>query len=324
MSRTSHQRSLFRLGAVLALGLAVPATASARDFLAKTPSPRVDDPVSAMRAFTIEGGQDATMASVKLGFEDNRIENALSGQSKGRFATLAITLSAPLNGKGDFTRPLTVDGLTNDAAVGVQVAQLVIPGAKYGPNATTEEKNRAFGRVVLHYRGLVAKVSQKSHGFYDPVTLAKSETTRTPWRLGAFYALIGGDRSWSATFAYAHEVAYQPAASKNLCRTIAGTLLECVNGPIGGGAETKRNVLSLELRRSWGPRVLGEVTPHVGVAPKVAYDTESGVWAVGLPVYLFGDNSGLTGGLRADWEDKTHDLVLGVFVTKTFSIADGL
>jgi hypothetical protein len=323
MSRISHHLCVGGVLAAAALGLALPAEASSKDILAKAPSPRADDPVSPLTAFTVEGGQDATSASVKFGFEDNLIEGA-GANAVGKFATYSISLSAPLSEKKDFTSPLTFDGLTNAAGIRLQFAQLVVPAAKYGANATTDEINNALGAVVLQYRGLFGKVSQKAYDFYDPVTLAKSDVTRTPWRVGGFYAFIRGDQSWSTTFEYAHEVAYRSADAKTVCRAGAGPLLDCVDGPIGRVQQTKKNVLSVEVRRSWGTKVLGVVTPRIGVAPKVAYETESDAWAVGLPVYLFGDKSGLTGGLRADWENKTHDLVVGVFLTKTFSISDGL
>lgn len=325
MSRISHRLGLGGLLAAAVLGstAAAAAAASSNDILARAPSPRADDPLSPLTAFTLEGGQDATNASVKFGFKHNLIDNS-GGEAVGKFATYSISLSAPLSEKTDFTSPLTFDGLTNAAGIRLQVAQLIVPAANYSANATTAEINEAVGRIVLQYRGLFGKVTQKSYDFYDPVTLAKSDATRTPWRIGGFYTLIGGDRSWSTTFEYAHEVAYRSADVKTVCRAGAGPLLDCVVGPIGRVKQTNKNVFSLELRRSWGPKELGEVRPDVGAAPKVAYDAESGEWAVGLPVYLFGGVKGLTGGLRADWESKTRDVVIGVFLTKTFSIADGL
>jgi hypothetical protein len=185
-------------------------------------------------------------------------------------------------------------------------------------------RNAAYAKRVLVYRGFSGQIGYKKYTFYDPNTLAKGELDRTPWRAGGFWGWIGGDQSSSITLEYAREVTFEQADKKTACLAGVGTVLSCISGPLGRAARVTKDLLSVEVRRGFGKAELGMVRPSVGFAPKVVYDANNNDWAVALPVYLFGDKSGLTGGVRADWESKEHDVVVGVFLTKTFSISDGL
>lgn len=315
-------------GAVLAGG-GVQARAAApegADALDRMPTPSVDEPVAPHNLLAIEGGQDASNVTLKIGGQLNALKGgANGGKATGSFVTYGLALSAPLDKSQDFTRPLTQDGLTNAAALKLEFSQLVVPQADYGPDATTQQRNDAMAARVLAYRGAFGKVSRKTYTAYDPLTLARDDLSRTSWRAGVFYALIGGSLGWSATVQYAHEETFKEADTRAVCQAGAGPFLTCAAGPIGPLTRSRKDIVSLEGRRSWGPKILGEITPRFGIAPKIAYDAKHDDWAVGLPVYLFGNSGGLTGGVRVDWDSrKDRDLLVGVFLTKTFSIADGL
>lgn len=316
------------LVAVLAAGAAQARVAAPEgaNALARMPAPSVDEPVAPHNLLSIEGGQDASNVTLKIGGQLNDITGgADGGEAIGKFATYGLALSAPLDKGQDFTRPLTQDGLTNAAALKLELSQLVVPQADYGPGATTRQHNEAIAARVLIYRGVFGKVSRKTYTAYDPLTLAKDDLSRTSWRGGAFYALIGGSLGWSATVQYAHEETFKEADTRAVCQAGAGPFLTCAAGPIGPLTRSRKDIFSLEGRRSWGPKILGEITPRFGIAPKIAYDAKHDDWAVGLPVYLFGNSGGLTGGVRVDWDSrKDRDLLVGVFLTKTFSIAEGL
>jgi len=362
---------LARAGAMAALLLG-PAAAWAQDtssetptsLLAATPAPRADAALSPLEAFSFEGTTDGGNVTLKYGGAINRLtyDDDHPGRAKGIFGTYSIALSAPINEDGDFTSPLTHDGLSNAASVKLQLSQLVVPGVTYtgdaaddGPICTrmresflaknpgaqppgcgtesianvlgvkdAEAFNNAragtYAKRLLTYRGAFAKVGYKEYTYYDPTTLAEGELERTPWRVGGFWGFIGGDRGWAVTAEYAHEVSFEAAPSKTTCLAGAGPLLDCVSGSLGRAAKVTKEVLSLEGRLALGKLELGKVKPSIGLAPKVVYDAKNDDWAVALPVYLFSDKTGLTGGVRADWESNAHDIIVGVFITKAFSV----
>lgn len=335
------------------------APTAAAPVLARAPAPRADSALSPLTAFSVEGTTEGGNATVKYGGEWNVL-----GDGKGTFGTYSISLSAPLDDDADFTSPLTLDGLSNAASIKLQLSQLVVPAVPFADEGTDNgpicERMRAEARrrkpgeaappcdtfnvndllgaddarrfnaarnvvpKALIYRGLSGRVGYKKYSFYDPNTLAKGELDRTPWRVAAFWSWIGGHQDWSVTADYVHEVSFEQAPTKTACLAGTGPVLSCVSGPLARTERVTRDILSLEARFAFGPRALGIVQPKWGLAPKAVYDANNDEWAVGLPVYLFGDSSGLTGGIRADWESKAHDIIVGVFLTKTFSISDGL
>ncbi|MDB5469778.1 MAG: hypothetical protein JWR84_1338 [Caulobacter sp.] len=179
----------------------------------------------------------------------------------------------------------------------------------------------AFAKRRLTYYGVTGKVGNQSYTFYDPVTLAKTEVERTPWRAGVFYAWIGGAQTWTVIAEYAHEESFKEGESKTACLAGPGPVLPCVTGSLDPVRKVSKDIFSLEGR--WTPGVLDFAKAKVGVAPKVAYDASNDNWAVALPVYLFGDKTGLTGGVRADWDSRSNDVIVGLFVTKAFSIPAG-
>lgn len=180
----------------------------------------------------------------------------------------------------------------------------------------------AFAARVLTYYGVTGEVGDKSYSFYDPTTLAKSDVDRTPWSAGVFYSWIGGAQTWAIVAEYAHKVKFKEGDSKIACLAGAGPVLSCVSGSLERVKQVTEDVLSLEAR--WTPGVIDIAKAKFGIAPKIAYDANNDDWAVALPIYLFGSKTGLTGGVRADWDSRDHDIIVGVFVTKTFSITDAL
>jgi hypothetical protein len=332
--------------------------------LAAAPAPNAQEPVSPLSAMSIEGGQDGTTATLKFGAERNDVSWLRPGEAVGHFRTASVAISAPIDEKRGFTSPLTHDGLSDTASVAVQFSELKIPAAdtasvdrgpvcaeikagfqtshpgepvpncstdlafKVGGKALAERYNAALdatlGRRLITYSGMFAKIGRQSYGFYDPITLAKSEVDRTPWRIGAFHAWIGGRENWTVTTQYAHEESFQEGQSTTACLAGSGPVLTCVSGALGPVKRVKKDILSLEGRWVPGQIDLGIARAKFGIAPKVAYDTRTDNWAVAVPIYLFGDKTGLTGGVRGDWRSTDHDIAVGVFITKTLSITSAL
>lgn len=177
-----------------------------------------------------------------------------------------------------------------------------------------------LAKRLITYYGVTGKVGDKDYAFYDPVTLAKSDLDRTPWSAGIFHSWVAGDQTWIVTAEYAHDVSFKEGDKKTACLAGPGPVLSCVSGSLERVKRVTRDVLSLEAR--WTPGAPDITKAKIGFAPKVTYDANNDDWGVALPVYLFGNKEGLTGGVRADWNSDDHDIVVGVFLTKTLSIAD--
>ncbi len=337
---------------------------TASSVLAAAPAPSAQEPVSPLSALSVEGSQDGTTATLKFGAQANDISWLRSGTAEGHFRTASVALSAPVDEKRGFTSPLTHDGLGDAASIELQLSELAVPAAdtasvdrgpackeirsgfekanpglpfpgcstelafKVGGKTLAEKYNAAidaaFARRVINYTGVFGKLGRQSYTSYDPVSLAKSDADRTPWRAGVFHAWIGGRENWAITAQYAHEESFKQGDAKTACLAGAGPVLNCVSGALEPVKRVSKDILSLEAR--WAPAGvdLGVVNARLGVAPKIAYDAHNDDWAVALPVYLFGDKTGLTGGVRADWESKNHVVVVGVFITKSFSITGAL
>jgi hypothetical protein len=58
----------------------------------------------------------------------------------------------------------------------------------------------------------------------------------------------------------------------------------------------------------------------VAVDPLVTCDVHTRTYGFDVPVYLFGGSAGLTGGVRADWASDTRAWVVGIFISKPFSL----
>ncbi|PHY18803.1 hypothetical protein [Caulobacter sp. BP25] len=330
--------------------------------LAATAAPNAREPLSSLSAISIEGGQDGATATLKFGAERNDISWLRLGNAVGHFRTASVALSAPVDNKRGFTSSLTNDGLSDMASVSIQFSELKIPATapvdrqtlcgemragfeklhpgqtapgcstelafEVGGKALADQYNAAIDQALaerlISYFGVSAEIGRRSYEFYDPTTLAKSEANRTPWRIGAFYAWIGGRENWALTIRYAHEEAFREGQPRTVCLASSAPVLDCASGAFGHVKRIKKDILSLEGR--WAPAQvdLGIAKAKVGIAPKVAYDTQADNWAVALPIYLFGDKTGLTGGVRGDWTSTDHDITVGVFITKTLSITNAL
>jgi hypothetical protein len=168
--------------------------------------------------------------------------------------------------------------------------------------------------------GVFGKFGYEEYTFYDATTLAKDDLKRTPWQAGVYYARISSADNWAATGQYLHEESFKETDPKTACLAGVGPVLTCITGSIGRATRVSKDVFSFEYR--WTPYQLniGVAQPKFGVAPKVSYDVNNGDLALSLPVYLFGSSAGLTGGVRADWESKEHNIVVGLFLTKSFSV----
>ncbi len=175
------------------------------------------------------------------------------------------------------------------------------------------------GRADLGLLGVFGKVGYEELTYYNPTTLAKDALKRTPWQIGAYLGRIDGGGNWSWAFQALHEVSYKEKDSTTACLAGAGPVLTCISGPLGRAEQVTKDVLSIEGRLSAFKINLGFGETKLGFGPKVAYDANNDNLSLSFPVYLFSGKDGLTGGIRADWESNEHDIVVGLFVTKSFS-----
>ena len=338
---------------------AVASPSSAGDILTQVPATSANDRISPLSAFSLEAATQGSTATLKYGGDLARLNNGEGtfGSYSISLSTPVAESGAPtlpitLDGLANATSvKLEVSQLivpavtyTGDAAIEGRICTAMIQAAaKKRPEqpapicatATVAEflgaeeaknfnaaRNAAYASRILTYRGLSGRVGYKELKFYDPVTLEKGALDRTPWQVGGFWGWIAGDLSWSVTGEYQHEVSYEQAPQKTACRATTGPVISCVTGALGRAEQRIRDEVSLEVGRALGESFLWTVRPTIGVKAKVTYDLNNDEWGVGLPIYMFGDKNGLTGGLRADWGSKSGDIVVGVFLNARFSILD--
>jgi hypothetical protein len=163
------------------------------------------------------------------------------------------------------------------------------------------------------------RVGYQDYTFYNGTTLAKGDMKRTPWQLGGSLAWVdvGPNPSWAIVGQYQYQDTYTEQTSKTLCPSTSSTsVLKCVTGPIGAPTPTIKDLLTLEWRY--------QVGKQFAIDPSATYDAHSSAYSFGLPFYFVkGSSNAFTSGVRADWASDKHHLVVGVFVTKGFSVLGG-
>lgn len=183
-------------------------------------------------------------------------------------------------------------------------------------DAKAAAQTRQKGRALVW--GLTGKVGYDEHTWYSASSLAKSQGTRTPASVGAFFTYVAPGWNWAATVQFQHQQTYTDGTAKVLCPPGAG-VVTCVSGSIGAPKYSEEDLVSLELRYSI-PIHKWVGGSSIGLAPLASYDVHSGAYAFSLPVYLFGDGKSLNGGVSVNWSSLTHSTAAGVFVNQPLSI----
>jgi hypothetical protein len=168
--------------------------------------------------------------------------------------------------------------------------------------------------VILY--GVTATAGYEAHTFFSSTMLAKTSEDKAPYQFGGYVTYVGASRNWAVSAQINYQSAYTDNPTKTLCP--AGTApVTCVTGAFGAPQHTDKALIAAEWR--WFGQIFS--LPTIGLDPMVTYDAVSGAYAFDLPIYLFNDGkNNLTGGVRVDWTSVRHDTVVGVFVSKAFSI----
>ncbi|MCX6546199.1 MAG: hypothetical protein NTV05_17540 [Acidobacteria bacterium] len=152
---------------------------------------------------------------------------------------------------------------------------------------------------------------------FVPTPTASSETeTRVNWALTARAGLVASEAlSYGAE--YARVVEYHAGNSRQICVPLGDTgVLECVNRAVGGVTMARTHVLTLEVRRLFGPTV--------AVNPRLSVNPSSGGVRFDLPVYfLHNAKGGLAGGVTMSWRHfrtTGSTIELTAFVGQVFGL----
>jgi hypothetical protein len=290
-----------------------PATARSRgDFT--TFSAAISTPLDKKRGFTGQAGLDGLTKSTNVTFQINfltvpGVGDWGDGGENGKPCN-AMRQGYYAKNPGTKIPPPPCDGQAIYQYTG-DMAQV----KAYEDGADSAVANRAD----LGLFGVFGKVGYEELTYYDPTTLAKDALKRTPWQIGAYLGRIDGGGNWSWAVQALHEVSYKEKDGATACLAGTGPVLTCISGPLGRAEQVTKDVLSLEGRLTAFKVNLGFGETKLGFGPKIAYDANNDDLALSFPVYLFSGKDGLTGGIRADWESNEHDIVVGLFVTKSFS-----
>jgi hypothetical protein len=173
---------------------------------------------------------------------------------------------------------------------------------------------------VLTAVGFTGKMGYEAHNYYDPTTLIKASVNKTPLAVGTYFTVVSAGRQWAMTGEAQYQNAYKDAQTQTECPAPgAKPTVICAAGPIGEPATTTKALLSVELRGTLGKfQMFGGST--IAIDPLVTFDAHSSTYGIDAPVYLFSSSAGLTGGVRADWASDTRAWVVGIFISKPFSL----
>ena len=271
--------------------------------------------------------------------------------SVGVYTTKTLTFASPLNDSADQTELANLDGLANATTAEFKFSSVRMFGiqsfdkSKYdaicaravaaytAKTRQTDGADKDCIALVAKYDqedrdayndlfwspkayalilGGGAKVGYDSFNYLDPANLTKQSTHKTPWSASLFVAYFPRSTETLLTLGYDHQEAYEAASIKTICP--AGTPpVVCATGALAGPDQTKKDLISFDVRRRFG---------SIGLASTVVYDAKQDVWGVETPIYFIRGKTGgeLTGGLKLGWRSDDHDLRVGVFVAKSFSV----
>jgi hypothetical protein len=181
----------------------------------------------------------------------------------------------------------------------------------------TDKKPRPFTAF-----GVGGKVGYETHAYYDSTTLAKLSSNKTPMSGSAYYSWISANHHWAVTGEAQLQRAYKDTTAQIACPTgESKPTVTCVNGSLGPPTPFTKQLLSAELRGTLLDHVDIFGVTAVAIDPMITVDTlNSNTYGFDVPIYLFGGSAGLTGGVRADWDSDKRSLVVGIFISKPFSL----
>lgn len=173
----------------------------------------------------------------------------------------------------------------------------------------------------LLFWGVTGTISDKEYEYFQDDSLDKDKDSENPWGASAYfsYGKPDGDtsRGYMWTFEYEFQERFDVKKNEIRCPTTsAGSFFSCVEAASSVPEEITSRVSSFEYRRKM--KMFGIET---AISPKASYNDKTHKVEVGVPVYLFQDGKGgLTGGVRADWENTEHDWEFSVFIGNKFTL----
>jgi hypothetical protein len=170
--------------------------------------------------------------------------------------------------------------------------------------------------------GIIGKVGYEDDSYFVPTKLTKTNFEGVPWQLGGYVAFISGSEKWSAVLEYLHQPSFTQSQTSTSCLAGAGPTLKCVSGSIGMPTKKESDIFSLIVNKEWdtGLSLPGGMFSTIGFAPEIDGDVRQRTYGFSLPIFLIGDKTGLTGGVRLDWTSIEHSVVVGVFVSQAFGV----
>jgi hypothetical protein len=171
--------------------------------------------------------------------------------------------------------------------------------------------------------GTTGKVGYQQYKFFQPVTLAASTLRTTPWSVGGYVAFQPNVVPNSLiTFTYQHQYGNNPGSAKVACPAGAVGGKGCVDGTIGPPPPQTKDLLTLDLRQRFSGAALKLPYGDFAVELTPSYDARSHVWAIDAPIYFVSDGKGgFNGGVDVSWRSDKHETIVGVFLSKPFSLA---
>jgi hypothetical protein len=180
--------------------------------------------------------------------------------------------------------------------------------------ADFEAAQRLYDPALLF--GADVSVARTKFKYLDATTMDASEE-----HLGGNVTLRAGIVAPAFVSVYvsykwvdAHKPAGDPA---QICSPIDGTSsTRCRQAVLGAPTPVERSILSLELRRFFGP--------HIATSPSIQHDFKNdGVTEVAVPIYFIGSGTNATGGVRFNWRSDKREVTAVVFVGATIGLLPG-
>ena len=170
--------------------------------------------------------------------------------------------------------------------------------------------------------GIEGSIAPDSYKFVEESNQDKSlSSSDTDYSLELFYRRSLGAipyQTWTAGVRY--EKTFDQSAEQNICQSFDsdGSTLSCSNKRIGAPEESEQTIVFLD----YGRRFLTEDNKEKGgIRVKISRDLDNDISGIEVPIWFVRDqNDALMGGVQLDWNDKTDDVGISIFVATPFDL----
>lgn len=183
---------------------------------------------------------------------------------------------------------------------------------------TEEEKNKLFD-LSSHVFAVKVNVGSNKLKWVDDVTLKSSNDVKESYSLETVYSYIS-NKYQRLNVGLRYEDYWKSQTSQTICVPITqiSGAQSCSESPLGIPENKIGKIAFIEFERYIGS------SDNFAIAPKISHDFELDVTGIDIPFYLYQESKtkGLQGGVRLGWRSDKKDMVVSVFFSKPFSIAD--